>query len=291
MNISLFFCNFVPEKLNKNKSLMKTKKILYVTSEVIPYHQPETEHSKLSFDLAKALNTTGGQVRIFTPRYGNINERRHQLHEVIRLSGMNLVINDIDMPLIIKVASVAKERIQVYFIDNDEYFKKKYVFSDEKGVLFPDNDERCIFFAKGVVETVRKLNWTPDIIHIKGWLGALLPVYLRTIYKDDPIFSQAKIVISFTEDMFEGTLNKTLANKLAFDEIPKEFLKEISEPSCVNLMKIAVKNCDIVTGVKSKLPENFEAFLKKIKKTAFLTENSTELIKNYPKYFEQILEM
>ena len=132
---------------------MKDKRVLYVSSEVIPY-LPETEISSMSFEAPKMVNNNGGQIRIFMPRYGNINERRHQLHEVIRLSGMNLVINDLDMPLIIKVASIPKERMQVYFIDNEDYFKRKATFADEAGNFFKDNDERAIFFANGVIETV-----------------------------------------------------------------------------------------------------------------------------------------
>ena len=145
----------------------------------------ENEVSLMSYDVPKMINDQGGQIRIFMPRYGNINERRHQLHEVIRLSGMNLVVNDMDMPLIIKVASIPKERIQVYFIDNDEYFKRKATFSDEDGTMYPDNDERAIFFAKGVVETVKKLNWVPDIIHVHGWMASMLPVYMKHYYKDE----------------------------------------------------------------------------------------------------------
>ena len=133
------------------KLYMKDKRILYVSSEVIPY-LPETEISSMSFEAPRMVNSNKGQIRIFMPRYGNINERRHQLHEVIRLSGMNLVINDMDVPLIIKVASIPKERMQVYFIDNEDYFKRKATFSDEKGNFFSDNDERAIFFAKGVIE-------------------------------------------------------------------------------------------------------------------------------------------
>ena len=133
---------------------MKDKRILYVSSEVIPY-LPETEISSTSFEAAKMVNNIGGQIRIFMPRFGNINERRHQLHEVIRLSGMNMVINDLDMPLIIKVASIPKERMQVYFIDNEDYFKRKATFNDENGKLFKDNDERAIFFAKGIIETIK----------------------------------------------------------------------------------------------------------------------------------------
>ena len=157
---------------------MKDKRILYVSSEVIPY-LPETTLSSTAFNIAKFAHSKGIQTRIFMPRFGVINERRHQLHEVIRLSGMNLIINDMDMPLIIKVASIPKERMQVYFIDNEEYFKRKAVYTDEDDKLFSDNDERMIFFAKGVVETVKKLNWAPDIIHVHGWMASLLPLYLK----------------------------------------------------------------------------------------------------------------
>ena len=188
---------------------MKNRKILYVSSEVVPY-LPQSEISSMSFEIPKMVNKQGGQIRIFMPRYGNINERRHQLHEVIRLSGLNLVINDLDMPLIIKVASIPKERIQVYFIDNEEYFKRKATFTDGSGKLFEDNDERAIFFAKGVFETIKRLNWPPDIIHIHGWMAALLPLYLQQIYKDDPIFQNSKIITSLYGNEFDKSLNKNM---------------------------------------------------------------------------------
>ena len=178
---------------------MKDKRVLVVSSEVVPY-LPENELSTTSFEAAKMIHGKGGQTRIFMPRYGLINERRHQLHEVIRLSGMNLVINDMDMPLIIKVASIPKERMQVYFIDNDEYFKNRLLDSDKKKKLYDDNDERAIFFAKGVVETIKKLNWTPDIIHVHGWIASLMPLYLKQYYKDEPLFSKSKVVTSIYEN-------------------------------------------------------------------------------------------
>ena len=197
---------------------MKDKRILYVSSEVVPY-LPETEISSMSFEAPKMVNKQGGQIRIFMPRYGNINERRHQLHEVIRLSGINLVINDLDMPLIIKVASIPKERIQVYFIDNEEYFKRKATLTDEDGKLFDDNDERAIFFAKGVIETVKKLNWSPDIIHVNGWLASLLPLYLKEFYKNEPLFTESKIVTSVYNQSFDGTLDENMINKVKFDNV------------------------------------------------------------------------
>ena len=199
---------------------MKNKKILYVTSEVIPY-LPETEISSMSFEIPRMINKQGGQIRIFMPKYGSINERRHQLHEVIRLSGLNLVINDLDMPLVIKVASIPKERIQVYFIDNEDYFKRKATFNDENGKLFKDNDERGIFFAKGVIETIKRLNWPPDIIHVHGWLSSFFPLYLKEVYKDEPIFQNSKIITSIYGTGFAGSLNKKLEDKIIFDEIEK----------------------------------------------------------------------
>ena len=168
------------------------KRVLFVSQEINPF-LPETEISTTSRSLPQITQDSGKEIRIFMPRYGIVNERRHQLHEVIRLSGMNLVVDDHDHPLSIKVASIPKERIQVYFIDNDEYFKRKATLTDENGKLFSDNDERAIFFAKGVIETVKKLNWAPDVIHVHGWLASLLPIYLKEYYKDEPLFSESKI--------------------------------------------------------------------------------------------------
>ena len=222
---------------------MKDKRVLCVSSEVVPY-LPETEMSKMSFDAARMVHGKGGQTRIFMPRFGVINERRHQLHEVIRLSGMNMIINDMDMPLIIKVASIPKERMQVYFIDNDEYFKRKATFADNDGNLFDDNDERMIFFVKGVVETVKKLNWAPDIIHVHGWMAALLPIYLKEHYKDDALFANSKIVTSLYNNGFSGSLNQELKDKVSFDSI--ENINSISEPNHSNLLKIAIENSDAI---------------------------------------------
>lgn len=224
---------------------MKDKRILYVSSEVIPY-LPETEIAATSFNVAKNAHSNGVQTRIFMPRFGVINERRHQLHEVIRLSGMNLVINDMDMPLIIKVASIPKERMQVYFIDNDEYFKRKSIFTDEDDQLFEDNDERAIFFAKGVVETVKKLNWAPDIIHVHGWMASLLPLYLKEYYNEEPLFTESKIVTTVYNKNFEGSLNNDLIEKVKFDEIDEAKLSHLKEPSHTAILKSAVDNSDAI---------------------------------------------
>ncbi|MGX7668818.1 glycogen/starch synthase [Flavobacterium pedocola] len=239
---------------------MEDKRILYVSSEVVPY-LAENEVSLMSYDVPKMINDQGGQIRIFMPRYGNINERRHQLHEVIRLSGMNLVVNDMDMPLIIKVASIPKERIQVYFIDNDEYFKRKATFTDEEGVLYPDNDERAIFFAKGVVETVKKLNWVPDIIHVHGWMAAMLPVYMKHFYKNEVLFADTKIVTSVYSQSFDGTLDTTMMNKVMFDNVPEASVKDLAVPDFENIMKASIAHSDAVIVASEEVSPSLTKFI------------------------------
>ncbi|GAA4235283.1 glycogen/starch synthase [Postechiella marina] len=259
---------------------MKDKRILYVSSEVVPY-LPETEISSMSFEAPRMVNQQGGQIRIFMPRYGNINERRHQLHEVIRLSGINLVINDLDMPLIIKVASIPKERIQVYFIDNEEYFKRKATLTDENGELFSDNDERAIFFAKGVIETVKKLNWAPDVIHVHGWLAALLPLYLKEYYKDEPLFNESKIITSVYNQSFSNTLNKDMFNKIKFDNIDEGAIKSLEEPSYTNLMKIAVDYSDALIVGSEEIPENLDTYIKESEKPVLEHKSKEEFGEAY----------
>ena len=239
---------------------MNGKKVLFVSSELVPY-LPENPVSLMSYEAPRMVNSNGGQIRIFMPRYGNINERRHQLHEVIRLSGMNLVINDMDMPLIIKVASIPKERIQVYFIDNDEYFKRKATFADSSGKLFPDNDERAIFFAKGVVETVKKLNWSPDITHVHGWMASMVPLYLRKYYADEPLFSESRIVTSVYGKDFEGELDSQMIDKIAFDGIAKEDIAALSKPEYNNLLKVAVDHSDAVILAAEDLSDDLKSHI------------------------------
>ena len=263
---------------------MKDKRILYVSSEVIPY-LPETEISSMSFEAPRMVNKQGGQIRIFMPRYGNINERRHQLHEVIRLSGINLVVNDLDMPLIIKVASIPKERIQVYFIDNEEYFKRKATFTDEDGKLFEDNDERAIFFAKGVIETVKKLNWAPDIIHVHGWMASLLPLYLKEYYKDEPLFNDSKIVTSVYEQSFDEELNNELINKVKFDEIKDNHLKNLTPPNYVNLIKTAIDFSDGIIKGSKELPKELETYVNDFGKPVLEYQYPEEFAEAYTDFY------
>lgn len=266
---------------------MKDKRILYVSSEVIPY-LPETEIASTAFNVAKNAHSNGVQTRIFMPRFGVINERRHQLHEVIRLSGMNLIINDMDMPLIIKVASIPKERMQVYFIDNDEYFKRKAIFSDEDDNLFQDNDERAIFFAKGVVETVKKLNWAPDIIHVHGWLASLLPLYLKEYYSEEPLFAESKIVTSVYNNGFEGSLNEELINKVQFDKLSDDKISELSEPNYTNIIKNAIVNSDAVVYGSAEIDDEFTSLVEKENKLA-LEYHSDDYSESYLDFYREII--
>ncbi len=267
---------------------MTNKRVLYVSSEVIPY-LPETEISSMSFEAPKMVNDRGGQIRIFMPRYGNINERRHQLHEVIRLSGMNLVINDMDMPLIIKVASIPKERIQVYFIDNEEYFKRKATFADEEGNLFDDNDERAIFFAKGVVETVKKLNWAPDIIHVHGWMASLLPVYLKKYYQDEPLFQDSKVVLSVYGQGYEGALNKAMHQKVTFDNIEEGTASKYADPTYVNIMKAAIENADALVVGSEEIPKELTESVENAKVPSLGFKSAEEFADAYYDFYNSLI--
>ena len=269
---------------NPNKAFMKGKKILFVSSELVPY-LPENPVSLMSYEAPRMVNSSGGQIRIFMPRYGNINERRHQLHEVIRLSGMNLVINDMDMPLIIKVASIPKERIQVYFIDNEEYFKRKATFTDEEGNLFPDNDERAIFFAKGVVETVKKLNWTPDIIHVHGWMASLLPLYLRKYYADEPLFADSKIVTSVYGKSFEGELDAEMHKKIAFDGIAEDSIAPLKKADYNNLLKVAVDFSDAIILASEEIPEELQNYISNLQKPVLPYVSIQEFEEAYANFY------
>ena len=224
------------------------KRVLFVNSEITPY-LPENEISKIGRYLPQGIQERKKEIRSFMPRYGCINERKNQLHEVIRLSGMNIIINDVDRPLVIKVASISAARMQVYFIDNEDYFHRKSVYCDENGTFFEDNCERAIFFARGVLETVKKLRWAPDVIHCQGWISQVLPLYLKKAYIDDPIFSNSKIVLSLYDDMPEVDFAADFKEKILFGGVTEEDVKVLEEPSGINLAKLATNWSDgIILG-------------------------------------------
>lgn len=193
--------------------------------------------------MALKMHQKGNDVRVFMPRFGCISERKFQLHEVIRLSGMNIIINDLDQPLIIKVASLPGERLQVYFIDNDEYFKRKYIYADENSKFYDDNDERAIFFARGVIETIKKLNWVPDVIHLNGWMSALIPIYLKTFYKKDSYFNDTKMVMSlYNEEIIP--LSDNITEKLKFDNITD--LRTLDTPNSESFLLESIDLVDVI---------------------------------------------
>ena len=219
------------------------KKILFVNSEMFPY-LPESRIANVCRELPQGIQERHKEIRAFMPRYGCINERKNQLHEVIRLSGMNIIIGDVDRPLVIKVASISSARIQVYFIDNEDYFRRKQIYRDEEGTFFADNGERAIFFARGVLETVKKLRWAPDIIHCSGWISHVLPLYLKKAYKDDPIFSNAKIVLSLFDDTPAESFAPGFADTLAFGPIKEADIPLGGQPDGIELAKLAVLYSD-----------------------------------------------
>ena len=227
------------------------KKILFVNAEMFPY-LPETRIASICRELPQGIQERHKEIRAFMPRYGCINERKNQLHEVIRLSGMNIIIGDVDRPLVIKVASISNARIQVYFIDNEDYFRRKQIYHDEQGKFFADNGERAMFFARGVLETVKKLRWAPDIIHCSGWISHVLPLYLKKAYKDDPIFTDAKVVLSLFEDTPAQTLSPGFARTLQFGGA-KESDISLPEPATgMDLAKLAVQYSDgVILGSDS----------------------------------------
>lgn len=261
---------------------MENKRILYISQEIHPY-LPENTISRTSLALPKKMNELGNQVRVFMPRFGVINERRHQLHEVIRLSGINIVVNDIDMPLIIKVASVPQARMQVYFIDNDDYFKRKATVYGEGRKLFEDNDERTIFFSKGVIETVKKLGWKPDIIHIHGWMPSLVPLYLKLFNHDNPLFADSKIVYSIYGQGFEGNLGENLKNSLTFDDVSEEHLNWLDKPSYVDLNKAAIDFADAIIKGNEDISPEIESY---IGEKGVYYFDGTDLIENPEKILE-----
>jgi starch synthase len=269
---------------------MESKRVLFVSQEIMPY-LGETKLSKVSRDLPQGIQERGKEIRTFMPRYGSINERRNQLHEVIRLSGMNLIIDDTDHPLIIKVASIQSARMQVYFIDNDDYFQRKHTVADAAGTEYEDNDERAIFFARGVIETVKKLRWSPDIVHCHGWLTSLVPLYLRKIYADDPVFHKAKTIYSVYNNGFKTPLKSSLSGKLEADGLEKSALKSIKvKADFLGMTKIAAENSDgIIIGTDS-IDEEVRKYLTGVDKPLLDFQDEGNYIDAYNDFYDKILQ-
>lgn len=269
-----------------------TKRVLFINSEIFPY-LPESDIAVAGRYLPQGIQEAGKEIRSFMPRYGCINERRNQLHEVIRLSGMNIVIGNVDQPLVIKVSSISAARMQVYFIDNEDYFQRKTVYRDAEGKFFEDNGERAIFFARGVLETVKKLRWKPDIIHCQGWISHFIPMYLKKVYKNDPIFEEAKVVLSLYDEVLNEKLQDDTIDKAMTDNLKKSDAAVIKEANGTNLAKLAIQYSDgIILGTENPSQELLDAA--KARKLPVLPyyktgTQETEYIRQYDAFYDKIL--
>ena len=267
---------------------MENIKVLFISQEITPY-LPESKMSLLGRHLPQGIQERGKEIRTFMPKFGCINERRNQLHEVIRLSGMNMIINDADHPLIIKVASIQAARMQVYFIDNEDYFHRKHTLKDENGKYFEDNDERTVFFARGVLETVKKLRWAPDIIHCHGWFTSLVPLYIKKAYNDDPLFANSKVIYSVYDDEFDKPLKKEFKDKILFENITPKDVNVLEKPSYVNLSKLAIEMSDAAIIGSETINSELLSFIKDSKKTYLDFQSEDNYLDAYSKFYDNLL--
>lgn len=265
------------------------KRILFVNQEIMPY-LPETNKSKIGRYLPQGIQEKGKEIRTFMPRFGSINERRNQLHEVIRLSGMNLIIDDHDHPLIIKVASIQQARMQVYFIDNEEYFHRKHTIRDAKGKFYEDNDERTVFFSRGVLETVKKLGWAPDLVHCHGWMSSLVPIYIKRAFRDNPLFSDTKIIVSLYNDQFDANLKENLPQKIKMEGIDDEDLEVFKNGSFMDLMRGALKYCDAIIYGSPELSEDYIKMAEETGKPILTYQAEENYIDAYNAFYDSMIE-
>lgn len=268
---------------------MEKTKVLFVSQDITPFLK-DSPMGLISRYLPQGIQERGREIRTFMPRFGSINERRNQLHEVIRLSGMNLIINDTDHSLIIKVASIQSARMQIYFIDNEDYFHRKYVFRDKNNVFFSDNDERSIFFSRGVIETVKKLGWAPDIVHCHGWMTSLVPLFLKRAYNENPLFSSTKIILSIYDDDFSEPMDVNFSSKIKYESITIKDLKHYKKPGFVSMMKAAIDFSDgVIIGSPDIHPEVAE-YLGQSGKLHLPFQPQENYIDAYNDFYEEVLK-
>ena len=234
---------------------MSKLRILYVASEINPFLQ-STQVADFVRKLPQAMQERGMEIRILVPRFGLINERKNRLHEVVRLSGINIMVGEEEKPLIIKVASIPNAKLQVYFIDNEDYFQRKSVFVDKDNCFHSDNDERAIFFCKGVLETVKKLGWSPDIVHCNDWMTSLVPLYLKTRYKLDPVFKGSKSVFTVYDNPFSHKFDKNLLQKVKMMDIEDGMLSNLKSADFEGFIKIGMEYADAVIKSGEKFSES-----------------------------------
>lgn len=268
---------------------MSKKRVLFVTQEMNPY-TTLSEISDVVRKLAPYTQSKGMEIRVLMPKYGTINERRHRLHEVVRLSGMNIIVDDDDYPLIIKVASLPGARLQVYFLDNEEFFKRKFIFEDEDEKPFEDNQERMVFFCKGVIETVKKFGWPPDIIHCHGWLTSLIPFYLKTVYQNEPIFENASVIYSAYAKSYEDKFNKKFFEISAINNLSEEDLSDFRDKDSVKLLLGGIKHSDAIVKGSNNLPKDVLEAISNSKKTVLEYFETEALAPEIMGFYENLLE-
>ena len=277
----LYFCELLIYRMEK-------KKILYISQEICPYMN-QSSMGDLCGALPQIMQESGRDIRIFLPRFGTVNERRHQLHEVIRLSGMNLIIDDFDHQLIIKVASIQQQRMQVYFIDNEEFFPRRQMFHDHEGNFMGNNDERMIFYCKGVIETVRKLGWSPDVIHCQGWFTSLVPMYIKKLYSEDPLFENTKVIYSVFDNGYKGKLSNTIIDKLLFEDLEVNDLSGLKNLNVNTLNKFAISYSDAVVQASEKINKSVLNSIEDSGKPFLDFPGDEEYEKEYLKFYENFI--
>jgi starch synthase len=264
------------------------KKVLFISSEMAPFLETTTL-SEIARLLPQAIQEKSNEVRILVPRFGVINERRNRLHEVVRLSGMNITIDDNDNPLTIKVASIPSTKMQVYFLDNEDYFHRKFIYNDENDAFYKDNDERTIFFNKGALETVKKLGWYPDIIHCQGWMTSLIPLYLRTIYKDEPVFKNAKVVYSVFDNSFSESLGNDFARKACLNHITDADIAPFGKADCSSLYMGAMTHADAVVKCSNTLDPEVQKFLTGVSDKPVMDHIGESIGEEYTNFYDTVL--
>lgn len=270
---------------------MDKKKVLIVTQEMDPYTNLSTI-SEIARKLPQYIQENGMEIRVLMPRFGTINERRHRLHEVVRLSGMNIIVDDDDFPLIIKVASLPEARMQVYFLDNEDFFKRKQIFKDENGEPFEDNPDRMVFFCKGVIETVKKFGWPPDIVHCHGWMTSLIPLYLKTAYKTEPLFQRSKVIYSIYENDLQQAFSDQFAVKASINNLTESDLGAYQNGTGVNLNKGAIEYADALIIGSADVSNGLDKLLEEKGKPTLKapTSEDEDYLSAYIEFYNSLLE-
>lgn len=266
-------------------------RILYVATEIEPFLKISNAAEFIRF-LPQKLQEKGHEIRILMPKFGVINERRNRLHEVVRLSGINIRVGEEEKPLTIKVASIPNAKLQVYFLDNEDYFQRKSVLTDpENNAFYEDNDERAIFFCKGVIETVKKLGWQPDIIHCHDWMTSFIPLYLKTHYKDDPMFKNTKVVFTLYNNGFESQLSEDFLKKTNIENLSSATSTGFADPSYLGVCKGGIELADVATMGSSEIDSSLVEFMESTqdKKIHFDSDDRDSFVEGYHELYNNIL--